>query len=349
MEFLQELLILLKESTNDNDENIKVKREMLVKFLVSCSVQENNRVQSVKLYNKWYEDLEEKFKDVDNTDELINNWPINDDTINKIISLSEKIIMQNNTISFSKARSVNSVFDKEVIVFTNELSSGVPDIDKWISLLVGNTLKTEIVQNYHDCVFFNKTLKISSLIDMIKNWNRHTQTGAPHWAKNLLQGLDTSTDLNTEPYDLDYLILNGLNFSYSTLEHFHFRHSNLHDVKFNYCHLEHVDFSFSNLYDSKFNKIKKIESVNFSLANIGGFLIFPAYIINGFSNKLKDKLSIQQVIGSGLVESHIINLSRGLFEYGLDKGIFDKETLLTLFDFVEAADFIKYKKFISSL
>lgn len=346
MIFFKELLTLFKESTNDKDLNIRKKREMLLKFLVSCSVEENNRVQCIKLYNKWYEDHEKDFKvKRDKSNDLLESWPITDTVIEKIIALSKEILEADNTISFSKVRKETSVYDNEVVVFQRNLSATVPDIDKWISLVVGNVLKNKIVEDDEQSLFFNKDIDQSVFLNLIRNWNLHKDDSAPEWCKKLFVGI------SFENFRIDNLNVRQLNFSYSAFENIRMSSSNFYSVKFHYCSFNEADFSFSNMYGVSFRNLKYINNLDLYRTNLVNGIMLSSEILSLLGQRGYQEVEFtDNIIVEGRSLGKVYNTTlRGIFKFGIENELFDKDILLRCFKFVDKEAKAEYNTFIASL
>jgi hypothetical protein len=128
----------------------------------------------------------------------------------------------------AQAETKSVLYNKELLVIQNKLSSHPPDIDRWLALLVGNTLynKRETQK------FFNWDIEnFEHLFDLIRNWNYVFKASAPIWGKPLFKGIRMSGV--SQRSQLSNLDLSGIDFSYSELKEIDISGSDITSVKFN--------------------------------------------------------------------------------------------------------------------
>ena len=219
IQFLKELVKLLKESiTNENDNTIREKRKLLFPLFASLCTKENNKdLFCSSLYYEWYKKNETAITN-EIPDDYINNWCINEEKLEKIIFYTERIIKSGNFYCLGEGIPKDLLFNKELLNIQFTSGSRVSDISKWIALLVGNELET----NLENLIFFNQRLKNPLLlIRMIRNWNSYTefQQSTPHWANSYFRGSNFVFD-GYETFNLNRHSFSYIDFSYSKFVNF---------------------------------------------------------------------------------------------------------------------------------
>lgn len=233
--FLKELLILLKETTI-NKENIIEKRKLLFPLLASLVIDKKGLFYSSELYHEWYKkaSFEENSSIIPN--ELLQNWPISEDVLNKILILCTSIFESNDNYIVGNTQMTNALYDNEVLTFKNgALKKLAPDMDKWIALLVGNALET----NQEEKKFFNARIKkVNIFFELIQTWNYTNNNSAPIWAQEYFIGIDMQNF--SDEIEMDRKDLDGIDFSFSYLKNISFSESNLRGVNFSNCTFEEI-------------------------------------------------------------------------------------------------------------
>jgi predicted RNA-binding protein with RPS1 domain len=261
--FFEELLKLLKE-TISNGENAEKKviekRQLVAPLLASLATTKFNRHLSSSYINyTWFTKVKGAIET--NTtklpEELLQQWPINSECIEKIVALCKEIMGSKPNYSSLKGDNRPSLFDNETFVTQVKFSQITPDIDKWLALLVGNRLFNSIDKKQ----FFNEKFDdYQTHQGMIKNWCYYSNVPSPIWGRTLFMGMNFQA--NKDYIDFSRCNLAQLDFSYSYLKYISFDEAKLTSCKFHSTTLENVDFSWADLRNSSF---KNITIVNFGV------------------------------------------------------------------------------------
>lgn len=258
--FLIDLLKLLKDSISDNiTPDIIEKRKLLFPLLASLATEKNNNLFCNDLYYEWFKNCEINENDSSYPQELINDWYFNHDKIHKILLLCKEIINSNNTYLLTKSEYKNALYDNELtLLYNTNINELTIDFERWLALLVGNTLCNSI--NEKEVILFNTEYEVkpSHLFDLIiQSINKkNNQINLPTWCRNLFIGIDMRKC--NEKINL-YCILNYLDFSYSYLKNINFSGSLLGKTNFSNTSLENVNFSHCYMWETNFKNLVKIE------------------------------------------------------------------------------------------
>ncbi|AVI49758.1 hypothetical protein C5O00_00695 [Pukyongia salina] len=312
--FFIDLLILLKDSTNDikASETIE-KRKLLFPLLATLATEKNNNLFCNSLYYEWFNKYPIKPDEIEYPIELIEDWAFNKSKIDKILDLCKEIINSNNTYLLTKSDLKSSLYDNELTLIQNTSINELPlDFDKWIALLVGNRLCNDL-SNINKPVLFNREYKINpkKLFDLIiQSTNRRiNENNIPEWGRNLFKGIDMS-QIN-ERTSL-YAILNHLDFSFSYLKNIDFSGCLLGDTKFNHITLVNVNFSHSYMWSTSFKNINSIEECRCWNTIIADLLI-P---FNLMPNKVENRREIRENVMFNNIKIPIIpDDKKGKFEF----------------------------------
>ena len=132
---------------------------------------------------------------------LLEDWAIDEQKLEKIVQFSSEIINSKTTVLIAKTNTRNALFDNELTVIQNKFVSNFPtDIDKWLALVLGNLIKTDISNQ----IFFNQSLNVENIFEMIKGWNYSNDEPAPSWACGYFKGIKMSQDITI---NMQHLIL----------------------------------------------------------------------------------------------------------------------------------------------
>lgn len=272
--FLIELLNLLKEtSVESNSEDVIEKRKLLFPLLASVSTKKNNSLFSNDVFYEWFKQC----KFIDNQSEYPENaltsWYFNKDKILKIVEFAYNILESTNIYILASAETKSSLYNNELLLIQNEkLANLTHDIDKWISLLVGNTLYNELT-NEDDPKLFNWDYKVSPsvLFDLIKLFELSTTSRDYDfdWRKMLFRGIDMS---NVQTRTRFYSVLNNFDFSHSYLKNIDFSGCLFGNTRLNNCTFDNIDFSHSYFWGPNLNKIKGLNRCNFNYIVVADIL-----------------------------------------------------------------------------
>jgi hypothetical protein len=318
--FLIDLLILLRDSTNDTKASETIeKRKLLFPLLATLATEKNNNLFCNSLYYEWFNKYPIKSDEIEYPIELIEDWAFNKSKIDKILNLCKEVINSNNTYLLTKSDLKSSLYDNELTLIQNTSINELPlDFDKWIALLVGNRLCNDL-SNINKPVLFNKEYSINpkKLFDLIiQSTNRRiNENNIPEWGRNLFKGIDMS-QIN-ERTSL-YAILNHLDFSFSYLKNIDFSGCLLGDTKFNHITLVNVNFSHSYMWSTSFKNINLIENCRCWNIIISDLLI-P---FNLMPNKVEKRRETRgNVMFNNIKIPNIPDDNRGKFEFRYLKSV----------------------------
>ncbi|MCP4108910.1 MAG: hypothetical protein GY749_25755 [Desulfobacteraceae bacterium] len=255
--FFEDLLRLLKETATDKvTDDIIEKRRLLFPLMASLSTEEYSRgLYCNRIFYKWYDNINIKEDQADIDEEYVKNWPIDQDSIDKIIELAKSVIESDMNYTLIKAEPKTALFDKEVMAVPKRLNELPPDIDRWLALIVGN----ELFNNEEKKEFFAGQIeRVEHLFDMIVNWNYCMKDSTPSWARRLFRGINMS-NFNGQIIVND-ISFSHIDFSYSYFKNFSAKYCRFLGCIFNCNGFENIVLSFSNLTSSIFSQIKSIKN-----------------------------------------------------------------------------------------
>lgn len=245
--FFRDLLILLRETVSENlNEEVIEKRKLLFPLFASLAVKGNNNLFCQQLYFRWFDKNVIKNSETEYPIELLNNWCVNQEMLNRVIQLAAEIFNSKDTYLLSKSEPRINLFEKELsLIRNNSLTDTSNYFDKGLALLVGNTLCNDL-SDKHNPILFNKSHNINSnfIIDFINK-------GHNNWDMfDMYKGINTKE--KEKNIDFETFVLSGIDLSYSYFS----------NIGFN-CTLDMVNFS-----NSVFNQIEFIgEAYNIDFEN----------------------------------------------------------------------------------
>lgn len=258
--FFINLLNLLKDSAaNDGSSDTIEKRKLLFPLLASLATEKNNNLFSNSIFYEWFNTSPIKLNETEYPENLIINWYFDDSKIDRILLLCKEIVNSNHTYVLSRGEARSSLYNNELTLLQNTTLNELPlDLDKWLSLLVGNTLCNDFSVKENP-VLFNQKFEISpfKLFDLIvQSSNKQAnQNRLPSWGRNLFVGINMDT--STQRISL-YTILNHIDFSYSNLKNVDFSGCLLGNTRFDYITLDNVNFSHCYMWGTSFRNIRSI-------------------------------------------------------------------------------------------
>ncbi len=278
IQFLTEMLSLLKETaTDDKDDKTIEKRKLLFPLMASLATEKNNKLFCNDLYYSWFKDHPCNENEAIYPREALENWCINQEKLDKIIKLAREIIESKTNYIMAKSDARSSLYDKELVVIQPKNYTPPPDIDRWLALLIGNKLQTDIESN----TFFNEDIKnYKQLFDMIKDWNHATDNPAPIWATDLFMGINMRG--MGHAIKLVRLNLRYIDFSYSI-----FRTLWLVECRVDFMNLGHV----SGLGTCHFQNI-----VEFEVQYLINFSDIWSNAQGGYEMNTCDRYSIERIL-----------------------------------------------------
>ncbi|WP_165498020.1 NACHT domain-containing protein [Bacillus thuringiensis] len=320
IDFLMGLINLLKDSVStDCTYQTIEKRKLLFPLLASMSINDfSKQLHTHYLKYTWFDKVKIKNNTTIIPEDLLINWPITEDVIDKIVSLSVNILESKSKYLITDIQSKHSsLFNEEVVKITKDLDQIPPDIDKWIALLVGNSLYTNMGKK----VFFNRLIKDSNLfINLMKNWGGFTGHASPDWGKSLFVGMHFAVNQENHSFNPSYypspilnpytskLSLNGL-----VMDKMNFSHSILNGITFLGCLLFESDFSNCTLHKVVF------ESTNLNSVNFSGSLFENSEIIRCVLSQTKfyeigfntSEMGLNEITQGAIMPEKLENIIKG--------------------------------------
>jgi hypothetical protein len=273
--FLKELLQLLKETAQENtSDSINEKRKLLFPLLASISTKKNNSLFSNDVYYEWFK----RFKLDENQSsypiESLDNWYFNEKKILEIVKLAQDILDSRNTFILASAETKSSLYNNELLLIQNEkLTSLTHDIDKWLSLLVGNTLYNDFSSTENPKLFnYDYKTDPNILFELIKVYELSTSSRNydSNWKQKLFKGIDMR---QTKTKTRFFSVLNNFDFSYSILQNIDFSGCLFGNTNFDHCGFFNIDFSHSYFWDPNLNNISGMQSCKFNHIVVSDILI----------------------------------------------------------------------------
>jgi len=257
--FLIDLLHMLKDSAIESkNSNVLEKRRLLFPFFASIATKKNNTLFCENIYYEWYKKHKINEYYFEYPEDALYEWCVDNDMINKILEFSKNVLHSNSIFIISKADESNALFNKELLLLHNKRFSNLNnDNDKWIALLVGNTLYNEVNTTTKPSLYNNDyDISPDVLFEMINNSTiRSGNDKVTHsWRHDLFMGINMRDFVLGQNRRL-FSVLNYIDFSYSYLKEVSFVGCLLGATKFNNCTLESVDFSHSYLWGTEFENI----------------------------------------------------------------------------------------------
>ncbi len=246
IQFFTEMLNLLKETATENcSKNVMEKRKLLFPLMASLATKNNNKLFCNAIYYDWFKAIRFIENQANYPKQALEHWCIDKNKIEKIIKLATAILESKTNYILARAETRTVLYDNELLVTQDKLSNFPPDMDRWLALLVGNTLYNDETEKQ----FFNWNINhFEHFFDLIKNWNYAYSNAAPRWAYDLFRGINMmQADKVTV---MDNCTLRELNLSFSYL----YRLS-----------LEETDIS-----GTKLENLRGFERINISSATIYG-------------------------------------------------------------------------------
>lgn len=265
IQFFKELLQLLKKCSQSNEltEDIKNKRMMLAPIVASMAVSKNTKVQSAHIKYTWYKNNDLNKNPQKLPENMIENWPIKESEINKIIELSKNILESKGNFIAVRPLTFDSIYDKEVILISDSLDTKLSNMDKWLAILVGNILETDIL----NLSFFNARIEWKIFSNLMKLRQFSNEKAAPLWAKECFNGINFVDNFRVPVYfggqpNFEGLDLSNLNFSNSKFKNIAIENSKLNNAIFDNCKINNSTFHFCDISRASFKNVTFIENEN---------------------------------------------------------------------------------------
>lgn len=329
MLFLIDLLHLLAESAQESlTQNTLEKRKLLFPLIASLSMEKNNNLCCKTLALTWYDKIEFNNPGAELPKIALNEWPIKSRQIDKILEFCKKILNSSNNFILTKADVKSSLYDNELLLIkNNKLSNIFSDIDRWIALLIGNTLYNNI-NDLNNIKLFNWDYNINyeNLFDMItsKAYSNSIETfeGAP-WRTSLFNGINMKENELYLPISTS---LNLFDFSYSYFKNISFEGCGMFCTNLSNSSFISTFFYDSIMYDVKFDNIQEINDSDFRFSYINDVVI-RTLDLNQYITRYKkeniieiNKIKIRKT-DSFYSLNLIYNIIKPFFKYYLDSGV----------------------------
>jgi len=361
--FFKELIRLLKETVSTKITPIVIeKRRLLFPLMASLAHEKHNVLFSDKLYYKWFEPIANN--DIKSSriypKPLLEDWAIDEDALERIIALAQEIIDAKTTILSAKSLPANALFNNELTIFHNKSLSDIStDIDKWLSLVLGNLLETKI--DTEEKRFFNARLSNpENLFEMIRNYNYSRQWSGPFWAQEYFNGIKMK---NNDVINLSNLRLDFIDFSYSLLQNIFMHNVFAYSINFSQCTFKNISFYSSSLYNARFDNINIITELDMAYVQIKSGVFLPLPLANCFAQMTNiESLNMDEIYETTgykktflnfylneKIETDIFNTLKGLLQFGLSKNFFALEEIKTWFEYEKKADKEKFEALLDTL
>ncbi len=362
--FFKELLNLLKETISEDvaGDAIFEKRKLLLPLFASLATETNNTLYSYDLDYTWLSKAKINKDTSSYPDELITSWAMTQEKLKKVIDLASEIIDEKTTLLLAKSDKKSSLFNDELTLFSNKYVSDFPtDIDKWLSLVLGNILYTNIEEN----IFFNQEVKNSNnLFQMIRNWNYSNYASSPDWANKYFIGIKMK---ESDVANLDNLNLSDIDFSYSEMKNISMASSNLDRTFFNYCQFSHTNMSQCSFHNTIFNNIQSLgDGFHIGLSKLPYYILFPIQLADIFLN-MGNKGNGPTYANSGNMKTYLsfnrsyneehkahdasllFNTLNGFFIYGIKENLFNLNDIKKWFQYKSPKDRKVFEDLIDTL
>ncbi len=259
--FLSEILRLLRDtSVSDINQDIIEKRKLLFPLMASLSIQKyNNKLLCNDLKYSWYNKCEFDDNETKYPISSIENWCLDSKRLEKIIDLATNIISSKNSYIPIIATQKTALYSNEILEIKKHRVSNLSlNIDKWLALLVGNTLYNIISENSIKLYNKDKNIAHYDLFDLIRGWNFTNNDSSPNWGRNLFMGInmEVNDNLDASHYNFD-----GIDFSYSNFTNLRCWAANFCRTTLDNCSFVEVDFITSLFMESSFHNIQKIDNL----------------------------------------------------------------------------------------
>lgn len=337
--FFKELLQLLKDSCLPTEIE---KRKLLFPLMASLATEKHNKkTRCNSLYYTWLKQVPLNNLTV-YPEKLIKDWCIDGEKIDQIVDLAKTIIESNKEYLTTKANFHTALFDREIVEIENERLNRTPhNIDKWLALLVGNILYTDIKKR----IFFNGIVNTPEVFfEMMKNWSySYNSSAVPQWASNYFQGI--KTEKMTEKIDINNINIMEINFSFSTFKNININNCHIYTCRFDFCEFLECHF-YATIYGCSFdeiitlkdsffvfkNDILSVELMrNFFPSNIGMSIERKPYITNSFHVYYADS-DVDFDTDDDIYERRLRSI-KGFLAYGLKKRVFTVDEIIDAYEY----------------
>lgn len=337
--FFKELLQLLKNSCSSTEIE---KRKLLFPLMASLATEKHNKkTRCNSLYYTWLMQVP-----LNNLtlypEKLIQDWCIDEKKTDKIVRLAKTILESNKEYLTTKANFHTALFDREVVEIENERLNRAPhNIDKWLALLVGNILHTDIEKR----LFFNGMINTPEVFfEMMKDWSYIYSTSSPYWANDFFKGLVTkSSDKRIEIKNMSMV---DIDFSYSVFIGINIENCRIANCKFNFCEFEFCDL-YGSVYRSYFDDIVKLSETfvmfendilaanlmcKFLQEDMGILMVRKPFMTNGFHAFSSTGEESDFDTDNDIFENRFTTI-RGFLVYGLKEQMFTEDEIVDAYEY----------------
>ncbi len=313
--FTEMLKLLIETAPEESSKQVIEKRKLLFPLMASLATKKHNKLFCNAIYYEWFKQCPCKENEANYPPELLDNWCIDQDKLDKIILLARGILESKTNYILTQAETKTVLYDNELLVVQDKLSNFSPDIDRWLALLVGNTLYNNVDEER----FFNWGIKnFEHLFDLIRNYNYAYQTPIAEWGSKLFMGINMQGNKNR-------IVLSG---------------NCPIGIDFSYSYLEDLSFIQANISSSVYFNLKSVNKFELAFSCIGQNIQIPIQLarmidhgdsISGLVNFGPEKTYFSEYSGHSM--PYIILPLKGLFIYGLKESLFTIEDIYSWFKF----------------
>ncbi len=338
--FLKEMLVLLREVANPEvTTEVIEKRKLLFPLVASLAIPKNNPFYCAALDYRWFRQAKIDENTKEPPKELLKKWPIDADVIEKVVDVAADILKSKTTILQTQSEPKTSLYHDELISLGDKsLKQVIDPMDKWLALLVGNTLFNDEEERR----FFNreKQIPFQSLLGLIEGYNYANKRPCPRWVRNCFMGVDVK-----DAY-INTLNIDELNFSYSKISNTYFKYCSVRLTDFSNCQFSIVHFNYCDIQSILFDGIKVDTSVDVEDIGQGYFSLALCFIHQGVPfpgelNRLLKGTSLgivdlgpnKVVLGEGFDRIEYLKNLKGIFNYLIDKLDVKREVIAKSFEF----------------
>ena len=251
--FIKELLRLIRETSVYDESSIPIdpsileKRKLLFPLMASISTDKHNRLFCHTLYFDWYKNAIPHDDERNYPDSLLKNWCLGKNEVIKIEEFAAKILNSDETFLLAQGALYKNLYENELLLLNQDrLSTISHDVDKWLALIVGNTLCNEFTDD--EPILFNTKYQINpeNLFFLIRNLvfsNDNLDTD------DLFLGVDMR---NYDGYIKINYELSEIDMSFSHFKDVKFFFNSLYNVTFDYCVFVNCGLIYCKIDESSF-------------------------------------------------------------------------------------------------
>lgn len=307
--FIKELLRLIREtsiydeSSIPTDPSILEKRKLLFPLMASISTDKHNRLFCNTLYFDWYKNAIPQDDERNYPDILLENWCLGKNEVVKIEELAAKILNSNEIFLLAQGALYKNLYENELLLLNQDRFSTIShDVDKWLALIVGNTLCNEFDSD--EPILFNTKYHINpenlfGLIQNLVNSDDNFETDGLFLGVDM-QDFEGRIKVNYEFSEIDM--------SFSYLKNVEFFFNYLYNVDFNSCVFINCELIYCRIYESSFD---------YAVFNLGDFVGCDIGETSFYDFSISDsEFSVNSCSNRILNHSLFISVDKYLDSYG---------------------------------